>query len=121
MATRKLKSPTGETVETYYELHVESFIFEDQEYTASPPIPFKSRWNEETELFEITGRSVYQDVFVYGERLSDALDILKEEVLPILWEDCISGDGAKLSKRAKEIAADLEGRVKNNASQNKRN
>lgn len=103
---------------TYYKLPVDSFIWEEQKHSVSPQLLFKYRLDEETGLYEIVGESPYEDLFVYGEKINDAIDILRKEILPILWEDSLNQDKAKLSEKAKSMAADLERRVEYYASEN---
>ncbi len=63
---------------------INSFIWKKQKYPLYPPILFKCGLNEETGFWEVIGDGPYEDLLVYGEKLSDALQILKEEILPIL-------------------------------------
>ncbi len=67
------------------------------------------------------GEEPYEDLLTYGEKLSDALQILEEEILPILWEDSLKGDKVRLSERAEKMTVDLKNRVNSNVSEDKEN
>lgn len=104
----------------YFLLPVDSFVWEDQQYSISPPLIFKRKFNEETRLVEVLGEGVYEDLFLYGETLNDALQILREEILPDLWADYISENPPRLSERAEKMTFDLGNRVEKNAFKKKR-
>lgn len=93
----------------YYELFLDSFIWQDERVDLDPPLRFN--WKFDQELFEITGEGSYKNILTYGESLSEALEALREEVLPIFWEDCLE-DSNNLTKECKNIALDLKSRIK---------
>ncbi len=93
------------------ELLINSFVLESKRRGISPALEFLCYFDPKTRMFEINGKSPYEDILVYGENVGEASDVLEKEILPILWEDCVRGEGIKLSPRAQEIKLDLEKRV----------
>lgn len=104
-ATQHLVSPTNHRV------YIDSFIVEGQALQLNPPISFVLMLNIDEETIEVRGEHAYQDIFVYGDTLSDAVEILQTEILPILWEDCREEETALLSSRARQMAIDFRIRV----------
>ena len=92
-------------------LEVDSFLFDTGVLRLSPALTFSCDLDRDTMLFELTGESPYDDVLVYGETVKEAVSVLREEILPILWQDCVSDETVKLSQRAQEMKRDLEKRV----------
>ena len=92
-------------------LEVASFLFDTGVLRLSPALTFSCDLDRDTMLFELTGVSPYDDVLVYGETVKEAVSVLREEILPILWQDCVSDETVKLSQRAQEMKRDLEQRV----------
>ena len=101
-----------------FEFLLDSFIYKDQRCSFSPSLSFQCNLDEKTGLFEIRGVGDYEDIFVYGETLYDAVYILRREILPILWEDSLSQDKARLSERARRMAVDFRDRIERYASEN---
>ena len=92
-------------------LEVDSFLFDTGILRLSPALTFSCDIDRNAMLFELTGASPYDDVLVYGETVKEAGSVLREEILPILWRDCVSDETVKLSQRAQEMKRDLEQRV----------
>ena len=121
--TRSSNNLTGEvshhtSAESGFKFPLDSFIYKRKRCSFSPPLSFQCHFDEKTGLFEIRGVGDYEDILVYGEILYDAMHILRREILPILWEDSLNQDKAKLSERARRMAADFESRVEQYASEN---
>ena len=93
---------------------VDTFVFEGKNRTIYPPVEFDIHFDTETEYIELIGIGDYSDVLVYGEDLEEALQILKEEYLPILWEECLNTDSIKMTKRLRTMVNDFKDRVQAN-------
>lgn len=92
-------------------LVVDYFYSKDVQYTISPALQFEWVLNRETGFLEITGTGVYEDILVYGDSLKQAMAVLQEGILPLLWEDCVTKNDVRLTARASRIASDLKSRV----------
>ena len=93
------------------QLHVDSFTNDGVDFTIDPAIIFSWLRNNETSLLEISGSDVYEDILVYGESLNQAMEILCEGILPMLWRDCVSDNDENLTVRAEKMVVDLRSRV----------
>ncbi len=92
-------------------LFVTSFLWKGQTCSVFPPLLFKCNRDNETGMFELVGTGVYEDLRTYGETLSEALEALKEGVLPVLCEDYTNRGNFKLTRRAEEMAVDFGSRI----------
>ncbi len=99
---------------------VDDFVFENKSHTIYPPVEFDRHFNMETESVELIGRGPYSDVLVYGSDLKKALQILREEYLPILWEDCLNADSIRMTKRLRTMVNDFRDRVQANDTEGKK-
>ena len=93
-------------------IEIAYFHLDQKQIKIEPAITFLWLLNLETNLYEIKGTKVYEDILAYGEKLDNAIDVLRREILPLLWENYIQEDGVRLSKRAQNIKNDLLARVK---------
>lgn len=90
---------------------ISSFVSENREYQIDPPIKFESTFDPATQMFEITGETPYQNILVYGKTVNEASDILRTEIIPLMWEKYVNDNDSKLSANARKIKNDLENRV----------
>lgn len=90
---------------------ISSFVSENKTYQIDPPIRFEHSFNSETQMVEIIGEIPYQSILVYGKTINEAKDILQTEIIPLMWEKYVNGDGIKLSANAQKIKNDLGNRV----------
>ena len=98
-------------VDTYYELSINTFMYMDYRCQVDPPLLFKWRKNYGLDQFEIYGRDIYDDIFAYGETLSEASEMLKEAILPTFWEECLDFNATDKTSKLARIALDLKDRV----------
>jgi len=96
----------------HYHLKIDHFHSENKRYIINPDLIFQWKNNKETGLYEVFGSGIYEDIMTYGESLEEALDILRDGIIPIFWQDCVDGNDASLTKRAQSIVRDLRERVK---------
>ena len=94
-----------------YELPIDSFVYSDCHYRIDPPLSFKWRKNYKLKQFEISGRGIYDDIFAYGETLTEALEMLTEAILPTFWEECLTFNVTAASQKLAQIALDIKNRV----------
>ena len=92
-------------------LVIDYFYSKDVRHTINPPLILKWTLNQETGLVEIMGTGNYEDILVYGESLKQAMTVLQEGILSLLWEDCITENDVRLTTRARRMASDLRSRV----------
>ena len=95
----------------YSEIMIDSFVSEGKVRLLDPELPIRCYLNPETMVFELFGEGLYEDIFVYGETIVEARDILENEILSLFWEEYVIGRGAKLSPKARRIKADLGKRL----------
>lgn len=92
-------------------IDVVSFFSGSKRHSISPALQFSCNFDEAAMVYEMRGEAPYDDIIVYGENIREAWDILEKEILPIMWEDFVSAENAKLSSKAQKIKFDLERRV----------
>lgn len=92
-------------------IFLSSFVSKHRLYNVNPPIAFHQAFNQETEMFELTGTDAYQSILMYGRTIQEARTILETEVFPIMWEEYVEATESKLSPQAQKIKDDLTSRV----------
>ena len=81
-------------------------------YRIEPELDFLCTFDPETEMFEVSGHGIYEDILTYGVKLDHALNVLQDEMLPVLWEEYVNVADDSLSPRALEIKKDLVSKVR---------
>ena len=95
----------------YSEIKIESFVSEGKVHLLDPELSIRCCLNPETMMFELFGEGLYGDIFVYGDTIVEARDILENEIFPLFWDKYVIEKDAKLSPKARRIKTDLEKRV----------
>ncbi len=88
----------------------DEFPFNGEVVRLDPPLEFSVVRNDREGAWEVFGEGLYASVFVYATDVRSAIDELKTDVLPFLWRQYALKDDTRLSRRARELKADLRRR-----------
>jgi len=97
--------------ESRREIPVGSFMYQGRTVIVDPPLDFICEFHEKEGLYTIKGKPPYEDILAYGHSPKEALDVLRGEMIAVLWDDCTIDRKHKLSDKAATIRGDLKKRV----------
>ena len=88
-------------------IEVAEFSLDGTLFRASDSILFECSYNASIAAYELVGWPPYESVYFVDTQRQRLEELLRDEILPFLWQEYVEEDEGKLAEDALELRADL--------------